>query len=40
VPLEIVSKVILRHSNLATTQMYLGKISDAEAMKWIENMYA
>ena len=38
--LEIVSKVILRHSNLATTQMYLGKISDAEAMKWIENMYA
>jgi integrase len=40
VPLEIVSKVILRHSNLATTQMYLGKISDAEAMKWIENMYS
>jgi integrase len=39
VPLEIVSKVILRHSNLATTQMYLGKISDTEAMKWIENMY-
>jgi integrase/recombinase XerD len=40
VPLEIVSKVILRHSNLSTTQIYLGKISDAEAMKWIENMYA
>jgi integrase len=40
VPLEIVSKVILRHSNLATTQMYLGKISDTEAMKWIENMYS
>jgi integrase len=40
VPLEIVSKVILRHSNLATTQMYLGKISDTEAMKWIENLYA
>jgi integrase len=40
VPLEIVSKVILRHSNLSTTQMYLGKISDAEAMKWIENLYA
>jgi integrase len=39
VPLEIVSKVILRHSNLSTTQMYLGKISDAEAMKWIENLY-
>jgi len=40
VPLEIVSKVILRHSNLSTTQIYLGKVSDAEAMKWIENMYA
>jgi len=39
VPLEIVSKVILRHSNLSTTQMYLGKISDTEAMKWIENLY-
>jgi len=31
-PLEIVSKVILRHSNLSTTQRYLGKVSDAEAM--------
>jgi integrase/recombinase XerD len=40
VPLEIVSKVILRHSNLSTTQMYLGKISDTEAMRWIENLYA
>jgi len=40
VPLEIVSKVILRHSNPSTTQMYLGKISEAEAMKWIENLYA
>jgi len=39
VPLEIVSKVILRHSNLST-QMYPGKISDTEAMKWIENLYA
>jgi integrase len=40
VPLEIVSKVILRHSNLSVTQIYLGKISDAEAMRWIENLYA
>jgi integrase len=40
VPIELVSKVILRHSNLSTTQMYLGKISEVEAMKWIENMYA
>jgi integrase len=40
VPIEIVSKIILRHANLATTQMYLGKVSDNEAMKWIENIYA
>jgi integrase len=34
-PIEIVSKVILRHANLSTTQRYLGKISDTEAMRWI-----
>jgi integrase/recombinase XerD len=39
VPIEIVSKVILRHSNLSTTERYLGKISDVEAMKWIDNLY-
>ena len=38
-PIEIVSKVILRHSNLSTTQRYLGKVSDTEAMRWIENLY-
>ena len=40
VPIEIISKVILRHSNLSTTERYLGKISDVEAMKWIDNLYA
>ncbi|MFC1867916.1 hypothetical protein ACFL0H_07275 [Thermodesulfobacteriota bacterium] len=40
VPIEIVSKVILRHSNLSTTERYLGKISDVEALKWIDNLYA
>ena len=40
VPIEIVSKVILRHSNLSTTERYLGKISDIEAMKWIDTLYA
>jgi len=40
VPIEIVSKVILRHANLSTTQRYLGKVSEAEAMRWIENLYA
>ena len=38
-PLEIVSKLLLRHSNLSTTQRYLGKISDAEAMRWIDNLH-
>jgi len=38
-PLEIVSKVLLRHSNLSTTQRYLGKISDAEAMRWVDNLH-
>jgi integrase/recombinase XerD len=38
-PLEIVSKVLLRHSNLSTTQRYLGKISDAEAIRWIDSLH-
>jgi len=38
-PIEIISKVILRHSNLATTQRYLGKVSDTEALRWIETLY-
>jgi len=39
VPIEIVSEIILRHSSLSTTERYLGKISDVEAMKWIDNLY-
>lgn len=38
-PLEIVSKVILRHANLSTTQLYLGRISDTEAIRWIEHVF-
>jgi integrase len=38
-PIEIVSNVILRHANLATNQRYLGKVSDLEAIRWIENLY-
>jgi integrase/recombinase XerD len=38
-PIEIVSKVILRHANLATTQRYLGKVRDLEAMRWIESLH-
>jgi integrase/recombinase XerD len=39
-PIEIVSKVILRHSHLSTTQQYLGKVTDEEAMRWIDNLHA
>jgi integrase len=38
-PIEIVSKIILRHANLSTTQRYLGKVSDSEAMRWIEKIF-
>jgi integrase/recombinase XerD len=38
-PLEIISKIILRHSNLSTTQLYLGKVSDLEAMRWIDTLH-
>ncbi len=39
IPIEIISKIILRHSNLSTTQRYLGKVTDIEAIRWIENLY-
>ena len=39
VPIEIVSKVILRHANLLTSQRYLGTVSDVEAMRWIDKLY-
>jgi integrase/recombinase XerD len=39
-PLEIVSKMLLCHSNLSTTQRYLGKISDVEAMRWIDHLHS
>ena len=35
VTLEIISKVILRHKDLKTTQVYLGKVSDSEAIRWM-----
>ena len=39
VPIEIVSKLILRHANLSTIQRYLRTINDVEAHRWIENLY-
>ena len=38
-PIEIVSKIILRHADLSTTQRYLGKVNDLEAVRWIENLH-
>jgi hypothetical protein len=32
-------KAIMRHAHLSTTQRYLGKVTDVEAMRWIENLY-
>jgi len=39
VPLEIVSKVLLRHKSLRTTQVYLGRVMDAEALRWMDILY-
>ncbi len=39
VPLEVISKVILRHQDLKTTQMYLGKISESEALRWMDMLH-
>jgi integrase/recombinase XerD len=39
VPLEVISKMILRHQSLLTTQRYLGKISDAEALHWVDRVH-
>ena len=39
VPLEVISKVLLRHQDLKTTQMYLGKISEAEALRWMDTLH-
>ena len=39
VPLEVISKVILRHQDLKTTQAYLGRISEAEALRWMDVLH-
>jgi len=38
IPLEIVSKVILRHADISTTQRYLGSIDHDEASRWVEHL--
>lgn len=39
IPLEIVSKVILRHADISTTQRYLGSIDPTEASRWVEHLH-
>ncbi|OGP93324.1 MAG: integrase [Deltaproteobacteria bacterium RBG_16_47_11] len=39
VPLEIVSKVILRHQDLKTTQAYLERVAESEAIRWIDVLH-
>ncbi len=39
VPLEIISKVLSRHHDLKTTQVYLGKINDSEAIRWMDVLH-
>jgi len=38
IPLEVVSKVILRHADISTTQRYLGTIDPSEASRWVEHL--
>ena len=39
IPLEVISKIILRHQDLKTTQMYLGRISEVEALRWMDVLH-
>jgi integrase/recombinase XerD len=39
VPLEIVSKIILRHQDLKTSQIYLGKVGEQEAIRWMDILH-
>ncbi len=39
VPLEIISKVLLRHHDLKTTQIYVEKINHSEAIRWMDMLH-
>ena len=39
IPLEIVSKVILQHQDFKTTQAYLGRISEVEAIRRMDILH-
>jgi len=38
-PLEVVSKVLLRHASISTTQIYLGSISEADALHYMDTLH-
>ena len=37
--LEVVSKVLLRHANISTTQIHLGSISEADALHYMDTLH-
>ena len=39
IPPEVISKILVRHQDLKTTQMYLGRISEAEALRWVDMLH-
>jgi hypothetical protein len=39
IPSEVISKVILRHQNLKATLVYLGRIGEAEALRWMDVLH-
>ncbi len=39
VPLELISKVLLHHQDLKTTQLYLGRVSDSKAIRWMDILH-
>ena len=39
VPLEVISKAILRHSSTSITDRYLGKLSDDDALRYVNTLY-
>jgi integrase/recombinase XerD len=35
----VIINLIHRNADLSTTQRYLGKVSEVEAVRWVENLY-
>jgi integrase len=39
IPLEVVSKVLLSHQDIKTTRMSLEKVTDTEAIRWMDVLH-